>query len=102
MTALANLTYGERQEYDEAGARDREWFACRPGREYRLRPATPAERKVYAHKGPVTHVLVRKFHDRCRMRSPVHWSIPGDLPDEDMVLGRLAAGAVFTGGGGHA
>ena len=101
MSALADLTDHERQEYDEAGAGDRDWFAGRAGREYCLRTAKPSEAKLLARRLPVTHVLVRKVHQYWRLRFPVLWSIPGDLPDEDTVLGRLAAGALFTGNGGH-
>ena len=38
----------------------------------------------------------------CRLRFPVLWTIPGDLPDDDAVLTRLAAGVAFTGWGGRA
>ena len=51
MSALADLTDRERRGIRPAGDRDRDWFAYRPGRQYRLRPATPAERKVLAPKG---------------------------------------------------
>ena len=49
----------------------------------------------------VTHILVKKIHDHLRLRRPVHWSI-ADLPDDDAVLARLAAGIVFRGLGGRA
>ena len=102
VTHHARLSARERREYDEAGDQDRRWFACRPEREYRLRPAEPSEARLLAGRLPVTHVLVRKVHQHCRLRLPVLWTIAGDLPDDDVLLGRLAAGVAFTGRGGHA
>ena len=105
MTAakgVACLSARERREYDEAGARDREWFAGRPDRRYRFRPAEPSEAKFLAGRRPVTHVLVRKVTPDCRLRFPVLWTIGGSLPDDDAVLARLAAGVAFTGRGGRA
>ena len=102
VTHRATLTDHERVEYEEAGDRDREWFACRPDRQYRLRPAKPSETKLLSRQLPATHVLVRKVHERCRLRFLVLWTIPGALPDDDAVLDRLAAGVAFIGGGGHA
>ena len=93
---------GERAEYEAAGAADRAWFACRPRRRYRLRPAEPSEAKVLTRQRSPTHVLVQRVHAGCRLRLPVLWTIAGDLPDNDAVLARLAAGAVFCGLGGHA
>ena len=101
-TYRANLTDREQREYDAAGAGDRAWFAGRAGRRYRLRPAEPSEAKLLAGRLPVTHVLVLKVHQHVRLRFPVLWTLAGALPDSDAVLARLHAGAVFTGGGGHA
>ena len=70
VTAPVPLTISEQREYDRAGDRDRRWFACRPDREYRLRPAKPSEAKRFAGRLPVTHVLVRKVHELCRLRFP--------------------------------
>jgi hypothetical protein len=97
MNGLGDLTDHERAEYEAAGAGDRAWFAARPRREFRLRQATPAERKALSRRRWVTHVLIRKVHEHCRLRHPVLWTIPGALPDNDAVLARLAAGAVFHG-----
>ena len=102
VTHHARLSARERLEYELAGAGDRAWFAGRPDRRYRFRPAEPSEAKFLAGRLPVTHVLVRKVHEHCRMRLPVLWTIPGALPDDDAVLGRLAAGVAFVGEGGHA
>jgi hypothetical protein len=102
MNGLADLTYGERQEYDQAGDQDRRWFEGHPGRWYRLRPAEPSEAKALSRRQPATHILVRKVHERCRLRLPVLWTLAGDFPDDDAVLARLAAGAVFRGLGGRA
>ena len=103
MSALARLTARERQQYEAAGDCDRQWFRRHRGRRYRLRPASPAEIKVLGPGLPrMSHVLVHRFHEHARLRHPVHWSIPGDLPDSDAVLARLHAGAVFGAKGGHA
>ena len=102
-THRATLTAREQLEHDAAGAGDREWFACRPGRRYRLRPAEPSEVKALGPPGwPTTHILVERVHARVRLRRAVHWSIPGPVPNSDAVLARLAAGVAFTGRGGHA
>ena len=102
VTHRATLTDHERVEYEEAGDRDREWFACRPDRQYRLRPANPSETKLLSPPAAGHARLVRKVHERCRLRFLVLWTIPGALPDDDAVLERLAAGVAFVGGGGHA
>lgn len=99
-----NVTLPEllHREYVKAGDRDRQWFAARPHRRFRLRPAVRAERQAWQETGlPATHVLVEQVQPGHRRRIPVLWTIPGPLPDTDAVLARLLAGAVFGGASGR-
>ena len=52
VTHHARLSAREQLEYESAGAGDRDWFAGRPDRRYRFRPAEPSEASFSRQGGP--------------------------------------------------
>jgi hypothetical protein len=90
----------DREAYLQAARDDAAWFAERPLRRLRLRKAVRAERLLYGP--PTTHMLVEQMQPGARFRRPACWTIPGPLPDDDVVLGRLLAGSMFTDEEGRA
>ena len=102
MSVLADLTDRERQDYDQAGDQDRRWFACHPGRQYRLRPAKPSEAKFLAAAATRDTRPDAKVHEHCRLRRRVLWTIPAAHPGRRPVLAGCSLASVFTDRGGHA
>jgi hypothetical protein len=59
---------------------DRDWFATRPTRRYRLRPMLPREQLTHH----ATHVLVCQLFPGCRLRTAMRWlgNLPRDCDDD--------------------